>query len=114
MGESFAAVSIPKYDGDYDHWSLLMENLLRSKEYWTVVEDGFTKPAEGEILTPAQRASLDAARLKDLKAKNYLFSSIDKGILKTITNKGTARELWLSMKTKCQGNAEYRSHSSRF
>ena len=28
MSESFAGVSIPRFDGDYDHWSLLMENLL--------------------------------------------------------------------------------------
>ena len=105
MSEGFAGVGIPKYDGDYDHWSLLMENLLRSKEYWTVVEEGFTEPAEGVILSTAQRAVLEANRLKDLKAKNYLFSSIDKGILKTITNKATAKELWLSMKVKYQGNA---------
>lgn len=24
---------IPKFDGYYDHWSMLTENLLRSKEY---------------------------------------------------------------------------------
>ena len=90
-----------------------MENLLRSKEYWTVVEDGFSEPAEGVILTPVQRAAVDAARLKDLKAKNYLFSSIDKGVLKTITNKATTKELWLSMKVKCQGNARVQSLNFR-
>ena len=30
---SFAQVCIARFDGDFDHWSLLMENLLRSKEY---------------------------------------------------------------------------------
>ncbi|CAM8991515.1 unnamed protein product [Rhodiola kirilowii] len=25
---SFSQPSIPKFDGDYEHWSLLMENLL--------------------------------------------------------------------------------------
>jgi len=34
---NFAATSIPKFDGDYDHWSMVMENLLRSKEYWVAV-----------------------------------------------------------------------------
>lgn len=44
-------------------------------------------------------------RLKDLKAKNYLFQSIDRTILKTITQKETSKQLWDSMKMKCQGNA---------
>jgi hypothetical protein len=30
---NFGHPSIPKFDGHYDHWSMLMENLLRSKEY---------------------------------------------------------------------------------
>ncbi|CAM8974403.1 unnamed protein product [Rhodiola kirilowii] len=29
---SFVAVSVPKLDGYYDHWSMMMENFLRSKE----------------------------------------------------------------------------------
>ena len=38
---NFAQPSIPKFDGDYNHWSMLMENLLRSKEYWSIVETGY-------------------------------------------------------------------------
>ncbi|PNX66808.1 retrovirus-related Pol polyprotein from transposon TNT 1-94, partial [Trifolium pratense] len=42
MAESsnYMKPSIPKFDGHYDHWAMLMENLLRSKEYWTQIEDG--------------------------------------------------------------------------
>ena len=97
--------SIPRFDGDYDHWSLVMEYLLRSKEYWSVVESGYTVPEKEEALPAAEKKILDEARLKDLKAKNYLFSSIDKSILKTITKKETAKQLWDSMKLKYQGNA---------
>ncbi|CAL1375886.1 unnamed protein product [Linum trigynum] len=104
-GSSFAQVCIPKFDGDFDHWSLLMENLLRSKEYWGVVSDGFKEPGEGEELTDAKSKRLEELKLKDLKAKNYLFSSIDKVILKTITKKRTAKELWDSMRVKYQGSA---------
>ncbi|CAN1139556.1 hypothetical protein LINPERPRIM_LOCUS23982 [Linum perenne] len=43
-----AQVCIPKFDGGYEHWSLVMENLLRSKEYLQVVSDGFKESAEGE------------------------------------------------------------------
>ncbi|CAL1409822.1 unnamed protein product [Linum trigynum] len=102
---SFAQVGLPKFDGDYEHWSMLMENLLRSKEYWNVVHEGFQEPAVGATLSAAESKTLDDMRLKDLKAKNYLFNSIDKSILKTITKKATAKELWDSMKLKCQGSA---------
>ncbi|CAM8943861.1 unnamed protein product [Rhodiola kirilowii] len=103
---NFAQPAIPKFDGYYDHWSLLMENFLRSKEYWNIVEKGFIEPAtkEGEVLSHAQTKILEESRLKDLREKNYLFSSIDKTILKTITQKKTLKLLWDSMKTKYQGN----------
>ena len=30
---SFIQPVIPKFDGHYDHWLMLMENFLRSKEF---------------------------------------------------------------------------------
>ncbi|CAL1369375.1 unnamed protein product [Linum trigynum] len=101
---SSAQICIPRFDGDYDHWSLLMENLLRSKEYWDVICDGFKEPPVGVELTTAQAKALENLQLKDLKAKNYLFCSIDKSILKTITRKSTSKELWDSMKMRYHGN----------
>lgn len=82
-----------------------MENLLRSKEYWVVIDPGFEELRRTEVLTPAQQKALDEAKLKDLKTKNYLFQSIDKTTLKTITQKETAKQLWESMKVKHQGSA---------
>ena len=102
---NFSPASIPKFDGDYDHWSMVMENLLRSKEYWVVVESGYTEPTSRDGMTAVQIKNLDEMKLKDLKAKNYLFQSIDKSILKTITQKETSKQLWDSMKLKCRGNA---------
>lgn len=46
---------------------MLMENFLRSTEYWQVVDSGIAELAEGVVLTQVQRQ-----KLKDLKAKNYL------------------------------------------
>lgn len=98
MAEGNNLPCIPKFDGDYDHWSMLMENLLRSKEYWCIIEKDYTKsPA-------ATGKTLEEQKLKDLKAKNYLFQSIDKSILKTIIQKDTSKQLWDSMKRKYQGN----------
>ncbi|KAI3713826.1 hypothetical protein L1987_72412 [Smallanthus sonchifolius] len=101
---NFQVPSVPKFDGDYEHWSLLMKTLLRSKEYWVVIEPGYNEPREGVELTATQQASLEAMRLKDLKAQNYLFQSIDKQIIKTMTHKETAKQIWEAMKIKYQGN----------
>lgn len=101
---NFTQACIPKFDGDYDYWSMVMENLLRSKEYWGLIETGYAEPGVGEKLTAAQEKTLEEMKLKDLKVKNYLFQSIDKSILKTILQKHTSKQLWDSMKRKYQGN----------
>ncbi|MCI56464.1 homeobox-leucine zipper protein HDG8-like, partial [Trifolium medium] len=36
----FVQSTIPKFDGHYDHWAMLMQNFLRSKEYWGLIENG--------------------------------------------------------------------------
>ena len=101
----FTSPAVPKFDGDYDHWSMLMENLLRSKEYWSIIDPGFEELQRVVAPSPAQQKALEEATLKDLKAKNYLFQSIEKSVLKTITQKETAKQLWDSMKIKHQGGA---------
>ncbi|RDY10866.1 hypothetical protein CR513_04539, partial [Mucuna pruriens] len=80
---NFVQPAIPRFDGHYDHWSMLMENFLRSKEYWQVVSD----------------------EIPDLKGKNYLFQAIDHPILETILCKDTSKDIWDSMKKKYQGFA---------
>lgn len=70
---NFTQACIPKFDGDYDYWSMVMENLLRSKEYWGLIETGYAEPGVGEKLTAAQEKTLEEMKLKDLKVKNYLF-----------------------------------------
>ena len=98
--QNFVQPSIPHFDGHYDHWSMLMENFLKSKEYWQVVDSGVAKLAEGVVLTDAQRTEREGLQLKDLKAKNYLFQAIDRSILETILCKDTSKQIWDSMKTK--------------
>jgi hypothetical protein len=82
--DSFVQPAIPHFDGHYDHWSMLMENILRFKEYWAVVVSGVAEPTEGVVQTDAQKTELEELKLKDLKAKNYLFQAIDCSILETI------------------------------
>lgn len=76
MGEEtgqFHGPSIPKFDRDYDHWSMVMETILRSKEYLCVVEEGYQKIKPGEVATSTQQKNYEESKLKDLKACNYLF-----------------------------------------
>lgn len=105
---SFVQPAVPKFDGHYDHWAMLMENFLRSKEYWGLVENGVPAAAEGAVLTDAQRKNVEDQKLKDLKAKNYLFQALDRSILETILNKDTSKNIWDSMKQKYQGSTRVR------
>lgn len=93
---NFVQPSIPKFDGQYNHQSMLMENLLRSKDYWSIVESGYIEPlpARNEKMAAAENGNIDELKLKDPKAKNYLFQSIDKSILKTIIRKGHIKTIY--------------------
>lgn len=102
---NFVQPAIPRFDGHYDHWSMLMENFLRSKEYWDLVETGYDVPEEGVTLTTQQQQKLDEQKLKDMKVKNYLFQAIDRTILETILQKDTSKNIWDSLKKKYQGSA---------
>jgi len=107
---SFVQPAIPRFNGHYDHWSMLMENFLRSKEMWEPVEIGYTE-ASGSMQTDGQQKKNDEMKLKDLKVKNYLFQAIDRTILDTILKKDTAKNIWDAMKKKFEGNARVkRSH----
>ena len=78
--ESFVWPAIPHFDGHYDHWSMVMENFLRSKEYWTVFVSGVAESTEGVVLIDTQKTKLEGLKLKDLKEKNYQFSVYINGI----------------------------------
>lgn len=90
---SFIQPAIPRFDGQYDHWSMLMENFLRFKEFWELVESGYVESASGSVHMDAQRKKNDEMKLKDLKVKNYLFQAIDRTVLDIILKKDTAKEI---------------------
>lgn len=107
---------MPKFVGHYDHWAELMENLLRSKEYWKIVERGVmvdvaaearsfsTVVAERVQLTDTQRKVYEENKLKDLKAKNLLYQAIEREVLDTILDRSSSKAIWDSMKQKFQGS----------
>lgn len=85
---------------------MLMENLLRSKEYWSLVESEIPTVAAGVQPTTQQLKVIEKAKLKDLKAKNYLFQAIDRSIMETILNRDTSKDIWDSMKQKYQASTK--------
>ncbi|KAL3514657.1 hypothetical protein ACH5RR_027374 [Cinchona calisaya] len=56
------------------------------------------------MLTEAQQAQLDVARLKDHQVKHYLFQAIDRTVFEQILDRRTAKIVWDSMKRKFGGN----------
>lgn len=90
--ENYIQPAIPHFEGHYDHWIMLIENFLRSKEYWTLIETGFVEPKNGAPMTKNQQPKFDELKLKDLKVKNYLFQSINRSILETILQKNTSKK----------------------
>jgi hypothetical protein len=108
---NFVQPTIPRFDGHYDHWSMLMKNFLRFKEYWGLIENGYVETESGIKQIKMQRKRIDELKLKDMKVKNYLFEAIDRTILETILVKDTSKQIWESMKKKYEGSARVkRSH----
>lgn len=100
----FVQPAIPRFDGYYEHWAKLMENFLRAKEYWNLIEDGIdTVPANTQA-SEAQMKIIEEQQLKDKKIKNYLYQAIDREIMETILNDDTSKQIWDSMKQKFKGS----------
>jgi hypothetical protein len=102
--DNFVQPAIPRFDVHYDNWSMLMENFLRSKEYWQVVESRVAEPVARAKLSETQRMELEALKLKDLKANNYLFQAINRATLETILCKDTSKQIWDFMTKKYQSS----------
>lgn len=72
---------------------------------WNLVDEGIPAIAIGtSSASEAQRKTVEEAKLKDLKVKNFLFQAIDKEVLETILDKRTSKAIWDSMKRKYQGS----------
>jgi len=56
---NFLQPVVPRFGRYYDHWSMVMENFLLSKEYWTLIETGIEEPEKGKPLSEAQQKDLE-------------------------------------------------------
>ena len=69
---------------------MLMENFLRLKEYWNLIDPGIPNHVAEVVLTENEKKTMEELKLKDLKVKNYLFQAIDLVVLETILKKETS------------------------
>ncbi|KAL5572782.1 hypothetical protein UlMin_022379 [Ulmus minor] len=67
-----------------------MENFLRSKEYWHIVEVGVAELAACTTLTNQQRTNVEGQKLKDLKTGESILEYISSTM--TIANKRQINE----------------------
>jgi len=74
--ENFVQPAIPCFNGHYDHWSMLMENFLRSKDYWQVIFEGISNLGQDTSVFEVQKAEMDATKLKDLRQKIIFFKQL--------------------------------------
>ncbi|XP_076902632.1 uncharacterized protein LOC143557446 [Bidens hawaiensis] len=98
-------MKIPVFDGHYEHWSEMMENLLRAKQLWNLIEPGIIEPAVGIAQSDAQKKKLEELRTRDMQVKHYLYQAIDRVTFEHILNRRTSKAVWDSMKKRFAGNA---------
>nr|GEV46500.1 putative RNA-directed DNA polymerase [Tanacetum cinerariifolium] len=56
----------------------MMENLLRAKQVWNLIDPGIREPAVGIAQSEAKKKKLEELRMKDLQVKHYLYPAIDR------------------------------------
>ncbi|KAL4584185.1 hypothetical protein LXL04_008777 [Taraxacum kok-saghyz] len=97
-------MKVPVFDGHYEHWSEMMENLLRAKKVWNLIDPGIREPEVGIAQSEAEKKKLEDLRMKDLEVKHYLYQAIDRVTFEQIMDRTTSKAVWNSMKQRFAGN----------
>nr|GEZ46261.1 hypothetical protein [Tanacetum cinerariifolium] len=97
-------LKVPVLDSHYEHWSEMMENLLRAKQVWNLIDPGIRKPVVGIAQSDAEKKKLEELRLKDMQVKHYLYQTIDQVTFEQILDRKTSKAVWDSMKQRFAGN----------
>ncbi|XP_076948643.1 uncharacterized protein LOC143620980 [Bidens hawaiensis] len=98
-------LKVPVFDEHYGHWREMMENLLRAKQMWNLVDQGIIEPSVGVAKSEAQKKTLADLRAKDLQVKHYLYQAIDRVTFEQILDQRTSKSIWDAMKQMYEGNA---------
>ncbi|KAL4559338.1 hypothetical protein LXL04_031476 [Taraxacum kok-saghyz] len=58
-------LKVPHFDGHFEHWREIMENMLKAKRLWNLIDPGMEEPAVGIALSEAQKKKIDELQVKD-------------------------------------------------
>ncbi|GJV09077.1 hypothetical protein Tco_1346733 [Tanacetum coccineum] len=97
-------MKVPVFDGHYEHWSKMIENLMRPKQLWGLIDPGIIKPTVGVAQSDAQRKISEELRTKDMRVKHYLYQAIDRTTFEQILDRGSSKAIWDSLKKRYVGN----------
>ncbi|KAJ1391944.1 retrovirus-related Pol polyprotein from transposon TNT 1-94 [Sesbania bispinosa] len=86
---NFVQPAIPKLNEHYEHWAMLMENFLRSKEYWNLIDPGIPQHVDRAVIQDNEKKNLDELKLKDLKRMNG-HNSHEEQVLKVSQDEASA------------------------
>jgi hypothetical protein len=82
---------VPTFDGtNYGYWKARMWFFLKSIDCWSIVETGWTKPAEAALELVPQKT----ARLSNDKALHALCQALSPSEFTKISNYESAQEAW--------------------
>lgn len=81
-----------------------MENLLRAKGLWSLIETGVEQTQVGIAVNENQRKRIEEQRTKDQKVKHYLYQAIDRVVFEQILDRSSSKAIWEAMKKRYEGN----------
>jgi hypothetical protein len=82
---------VPTFDGtNYGYWKARMRFVLKSIDYWKIVETGWTKPANA---TP-ELVNEKNTQLSNDKALRALYQALSPSEFARISNSETVQEAW--------------------
>jgi hypothetical protein len=91
---------VPAFDGmNYGYWKARMRFFLKSIDCWSIVETGWTKPADATLeLVPEKNA-----RLSNDKALHALCQVLSPSKFARISNSESTKEAWQIFETTYEG-----------
>jgi hypothetical protein len=91
---------VPAFDStNYGYWKARMRFFLKSIDYWNIVENGWTKPADA---TPELVIEKNV-RLSNDKALHALCQALSPSEFVRISNNESAQEVWQILETTYEG-----------
>jgi hypothetical protein len=91
---------VPAFDStNYGYWKARMRFFLKSIDYWSIVETGWTKPADATFKLVPQKN----ARLSNDKALHDLCQALSPSEFEKISNCESTQEAWQILETTYEG-----------